>query len=169
MENLVAAVLIAALGYGGGLEAQEVAFTNLPPVCAAAYNEDLRELRGGIVRTEVVRLDMDHDGSDELLVWDGNAGSGGQGWYVFTKTGAAWRKAGEVFGDPIKVARSNGDGLLVSSPCGWSLCNFDYYELEKGTLAKKLAFEVSYAKPDPQTSVLRDRPTNIKITHPTDR
>ncbi len=44
MENLVAAVFSAALGCGGGLEAQEVAFTNLPPVCAAAYDEELREL-----------------------------------------------------------------------------------------------------------------------------
>ncbi len=159
MESLLVAVLSAALGCSSGLESNNMDFTELPKVCAAVYDEDLRKLRGGISQTKVIRLDMDRDGSDELLVWDGNAGTGGQGWHVFTKTGNEWRKVGEVFGDPVRVVRPNGNGLLISSPCGWELCNFDYYELEKGMLAKKLSVDVTYAKP------VRTKPVDVKIRY----
>ncbi len=163
METLLMAVLSATLSGVRGLKAHEVAFTNLPPLCAAAYSEDLRKLRGGVTVTEVIRWDINRDGSDELFVWDGHSGSGGEGWHIFTKETSEWKKSGEIFGSPMKVERDNIQGLLVSSPCGWSQCDFDYYELKNGVLHKILTLEITYARPDPQTSVLREKPLTIKF------
>ena len=133
------------------LEEKVVPFDKLPAECAAVYDTDIRRFRQATT-TEVIAIDLDGDEVDELLIFNGQSGSGGEGWAVMQKINGKYRKTGEVFG----LLYKSGNGLIVESPCGWENAQWNYYELVSGKLVCKLEMKVKYSKP------IRKNP--IKIT-----
>ena len=154
MNGILILVLSVALGQfpDSALHEREAAFAELAPECAAEYDRELREFRKTSATT-VCRCDLDGDGTEELLVWTGESGSGGEGWIVMRKEKGTYRKAGEVFG----ILHKSGRGLIVESPCGWSYADWSYYELIGGALVRKLDVEVEYGNP------IRREPVRIKV------
>ncbi len=134
------------------LEERSVPFSQLPAECAAVYDAELRQFRQAAA-TEVISIDLDGDKIDELLIFNGNCGSGGEEWVIMQKHHGQYRKAGVVFGTLYR----SGNGLLVESPCGWSYADWNYYELVNGELTLKLDIDVEYSAP------VRKNPVNVNI------
>ena len=134
------------------LEEKVVPFEKLPAECAAVYDADIRKLRQA-TSTEVISVDLDGDKVNELLIFNGESGSGGEGWTVLQKHNGKYRKTGEVFG----ILYKSGNGLIVESPCGWSYADWNYYVLVDDKLILKLDVDVEYRKP------VRQEVASIKI------
>ena len=134
------------------LEEKVVPFEKLPAECAAVYDANIRQFRQA-TSTEVISIDLDGDKVNELLIFNGENGSGGEGWTVMQKIAGKYRKAGEVFG----LLYKSGNGLILKSPCGWSYADWNYYELVDGKLVLKLDVDVEYRKP------VRQEVASIKI------
>lgn len=134
------------------LEEKVVPFEKLPAECAAVYDADIRKFRQA-TSTEVILVDLDGDKVHELLIFNGENGSGGEGWTVMQKHNGKYRKTGEVFG----ILYKSGKGLIVESPCGWDEAQWNYYKLVNGKLILKLDIDVKYRKP------VRQEVASIKI------
>ena len=134
------------------LEEKVVPFDKLPAECAAVYDMDIRRFRQATT-TEVIAIDLDGDEVDELLIFNGQSGSGGEGWAVMQKINGKYRKTGEVFG----LLYKSGNDLIVESPCGWENAQWNYYELVSGKLVCKLEMKVKYSKP------IRKNPVKITV------
>ena len=134
------------------LEENVVPFDKLPAECAAVYDADIRQFRQA-TSTEVISVDLDGDKVNELLIFNGENGSGGVGWTVMQKIAGKYRKTGEVFG----LLYKSGNGLIVKSPCGWDNADWDYYELVNGKLVLKFNIDIKYRKP------VRQEVASIKI------
>lgn len=124
------------------LEEKVVPFEKLPAECAAVYDADIRQFRQA-TSTEVISVDLNDDKVNELLIFNGENGSGGKGWAVMQKHNGKYRKIGEVFG----LLYKSGIGLIVESPCGWDNAEWSYYELVNGKLVLKFNIDVKYRKP----------------------
>ena len=134
------------------LEEKVVPFEKLPAECAAVYDADIRKLRQA-TSTEVISIDLNDDKVNELLIFNGENGSGGEGWAVMQKINGKYRKTSAVFG----LLYKSGKGLIVESPCGWDNSEWNYYELVKGKLVLKFNIDVKYRKP------VRQEPCRINI------
>ena len=134
------------------LEEKVVPFDKMPAECAAVYDADIRKLRQ-TTETEVISVDLDGDNIPELLIFNGESGSGGEGWAVMQKANGKYRKVGDVFG----ILYKSGNGLIVESPCGWTEATWSYYTIEHGKLVCKFEITVKYSKP------VRQEPLSIKI------
>ena len=134
------------------LEEKVVPFDKLPAECAAVYDADIRQFRQA-TSTEVISTDLDGDKVNELLIFNGENGSGCEGWAVMQKHNGKYRRVGEVFG----ILYKSGKGLIVESPCGWSYADWNYYVLVDGKLVLKLDVDVKYRKP------VRQEVASIKI------
>ena len=134
------------------LDEKVVPFDKMPAECAAVYDADIRQFRQATA-TEVITSDLDGDKIPELLIFNGENGSGGEGWAVMQKANGKYRKVGDVFG----ILYKSGNGLLVESPCGWSYADWNYYELVNGELTLKLDIDVEYSAP------VRKNPVNVNI------
>ena len=134
------------------LTEKNVPFDKLPAECAAVYDSEIRQFRQTTV-TDVISADLDGDKVNELLIFNGENGSGGKVYAVMQKTNGKYRKAGEVFG----LLYKSGKGLIVESPRGWDNANWNYYELVSGKLVCKLEMEVKYSKP------IRKNPVKITV------
>ena len=134
------------------LEERVVPFEKLPAECVAVYDADIRMFRQA-TSTEVISVDLNGDKVDELLIFNGQSGSGGEGWTVMQKIAGKYRRVGEVFG----ILYKSGKGLIVESPCGWSYADWNHYELVDGKLVLKLDIDVEYRKP------VRQEVVSIKI------
>ena len=134
------------------LDEKVVPFDKMPAECAAVYDADIRQFRQATA-TEVITSDLDGDKIPELLIFNGENGSGGEGWAVMQKANGKYRKVGDVFG----ILYKSGNGLIVESPCGWDNAEWDYYELVNGKLVLKFNIDVKYRKP------VRQEITSIKI------
>ena len=134
------------------LEEKTVAFEKMPAECVAVYDGDIRQFRQATA-TEVVSVDLDGDKINELLIFNGESGSGGEGWAVMQKIAGKYRKAGEVFG----LLYKSENGLIVESPCGWDEAQWNYYELVNSKLIVKFNIDVKYRKH------VRQEVTSIKI------
>ena len=135
------------------LEEKTVPFNAMPAECAAVYDADLRQLRQATA-TEVITADLDGDKTPELLIFNGNRGSGGESWAVMQKHNGKYRKVGEVFGFLCK----SGNGLITEYRCGWDGATWSYYELANGKLICKFEITVKYSKPvrqDPQVIIVK--------------
>ena len=154
MNNILLRVLAVVLSGVSPepLEEKVVPFEKLPAECAAVYDANIRQFRQA-TSTEVISVDLDGDKVNELLIFNGENGSGGEGWAVMQKINGKYRKAGEVFGLLYKA----GTGLIVESPCGWDNAEWDYYELVNGKLIVKFNIDVKYRKP------VRQKVVSIKI------
>ena len=124
------------------LEEKVVPFNAMPVECAAVYDADIRQFRQA-TETEVITSDLDGDKVPELLIFNGENGSGGEGWAVMQKDNGKYRKAGDVFG----ILYKSGNGLIVESPCGWAEATWSYYTIEHGKLVCKFTIKVKYSKP----------------------
>ena len=124
------------------LEEKVVPFEKLPAECATVYDADIRQFRQA-TSTEVISVDLDGDKVNEFLIFNGENGSGGEGWAVMQKTNGKYRKTGEVFG----ILYKSGNGLIVESPCGWENAQWNYYELGNSKLIMKFNIDVKYRKP----------------------
>ena len=134
------------------LEEKVVPFNEMPMECAAVYDADIRQFRQA-TETEVISADLDGDKDPELLIFNGENGSGGEGWAVMQKANGKYRKVGDVFG----ILYKSGNGLIVESPCTWAEATWSYYTLEHGKLVCKFEITVKYSKP------VRQEPLSIKI------
>ena len=134
------------------LEEKVVPFNKLPAECAAVYDADIRKFRQA-TSTEVISVDLNDDKVNELLIFNGESGSGGEGWTVMQKHNGKYRRVGEVFG----ILYKSGKGLIVESPCGWENAQWNYYELVNGKLVLKFNIDVKYRKP------VRQKPCRINI------
>ena len=134
------------------LEEKTVPFNAMPAECAAVYDADIRQFRQATA-TEVITADLDGDKTPELLIFNGNRGSGGESWAVMQKHNGKYRKVGEVFGFLCK----SGNGLITEFRCGWDGATWSYYTLEHGKLVCKFTIKVKYSKP------VRQEPLSIKI------
>ncbi len=134
------------------LEEKVVPFEKLPAECAAVYDADIRKLRQA-TSTEVISIDLNDDKVNELLIFNGENGSGGEGWAVMQKINGKYRKTSAVFG----LLYKSGKGLIVESPCGWENTQWNYYELVNSKLIVKFNIDVKYRKP------VRQEITSIKI------
>ena len=124
------------------LDEKVVPFDKMPAECAAVYDADIRQFRQATA-TEVITSDLDGDKIPELLIFNGENGSGGEGWTVMQKNNGKYRKAGDVFG----ILYKSGNGLIVESPCGWAEATWSYYSIEHGKLVCKFTIKVKYSKP----------------------
>ena len=140
----------------------DAAFDALPPECAAEYDPFLRQERNAS-GTRICRCDLDGDGEQEMLVWTGDGGTGGEDWSVMTRRGGRFRRAGQVLGILHFIDRPPHRGLLVESPCGWEHDTWEFWELKNGRLVCRLTLNVRYATPEGNT--LRTRPVEIKIRY----
>ena len=120
---------------------KNVPFDKLPAECAAVYDSDIRQFRQATV-TDVISADLDGDNVNEILIFNGENGSGGKVYAVMQKHNGKYRRVGEVFG----LLYKSGKGLIVDSPCGWDNAQWNYYELVSGKLVCKLKMEVRYSK-----------------------
>ena len=134
------------------LEEKVVPFDKMPAECAAVYDADIRQFRQA-TSTEVISIDLNDDKVNELLIFNGENGSGGEGWTIMQKINDKYRKTGEVFG----ILYKSGNGLIVESPCGWENAQWNYYELVNGKLVLKFNIDVKYRKP------VRQEPCRIDI------
>ena len=134
------------------LPEQTITFERMPAACVSIYDVDIRNFRQAI-STEVISVDLDGDEVDELLIFNEQNGSGGEGWAVMQKINGKYRKTGEVFG----LLYKSGKGLIVESPCGWDNAEWNYYELINGKLVLKFNIDVKYRKP------VRQKPCRINI------
>ena len=134
------------------LRGNVVPFEKLPAECVAVYDADIRQFRQATA-TEVITSDLDGDKIPELLIFNGENGSGGEGWAVVQKINGKYRKTGEVFG----LLYKSGKGLIVESPCGWDNSEWNYYELVNSKLIMKFNIDVKYRKP------VRQEVVSIKI------
>ena len=134
------------------LEEKVVPFEKLPAECAAVYDADIRKLRQA-TSTEVISVDLDGNKINELLIFNGENGSGGEGWTVMQKYNGKYRRVGEVFG----LLYKSGKGLIAEFPCGWDNSEWNYYELVNGKLVLKFNIDVKYRKP------VRQEPCRINI------
>ena len=134
------------------LEEKVVPFNEMPMECAAVYDADIRQFRQA-TETEVISADLDGDKDPELLIFNGENGSGGEGWAVMQKANGKYRKVGDVFG----ILYNSGNGLIVESPSGWAEATWSYYTIEHGKLVCKFEITVKYSKP------VRQEPLSIKI------
>ena len=156
MNNILLRVLAVVLSGVSPepLEENVVPFEKLPAECAAVYDADIRQFRQATA-TEVISADLDGDKIKELLIFNGENGSGGEGWAVMQKNNGKYRKTGEVFG----ILYKSGKGLIVESPCGWDNAEWNYYELVNGKLIVKFNIDVKYRKPVRQEALS----INIKV------
>ena len=138
------------------MKPEKILFSRLPLECAAEYDPFLRKERKA-VSTDVIRLDLDGDGSSEMLVWTGNGGSAGEEWSIMWKDSRGWHRLGKVFGILYRVDIKPYRGLLVCNPCGWDQATWTFYQLRHGKLENMIEFEIHYRKP------IREGPTAIKI------
>ena len=154
MNNILLRVLAVVLSGVSPepLEEKVVPFEKLPAECAAVYDMDIRRFRQAMT-TEVIAIDLDGDEVDELLIFNGQSGSGGEGWAVMQKINGKYRKTSEVFG----LLYKSGNDLIVESPCGWENAQWNYYELVSGKLVCKLEMKVKYSKP------IRKNPVKITV------
>lgn len=134
------------------LEEKAVPFEKLPAECVAVYDADIRQFRKA-TSTGVISIDLDGDKVNELLIFNGQNGSGGEGWTVMQKHNGKYRRVGEVFG----LLYKSGKGLIVESPCGWENAQWNYYELVNSNLIMKFNIDVKYRKP------VRQKVVSIKI------
>ena len=134
------------------LPEQTITFERMPAACVSIYDVDIRNFRQAI-STEVISVDLDGDEVDELLIFNEQNGSGGEGWAVMQKHNGKYRRVGEVFG----ILYKSGKGLIVESPCGWDNAEWNYYELINGKLVLKFNIDVKYRKP------VRQKPCRINI------
>ena len=144
MNNILLSVLAVVLSGVSPepLEEKFVPFEKMTSECAAVYDAGIRNLRQA-KGTEVITADLDGDKTSELLIFNGENGSGGVGWAVMHKANGKYRKVGDVFG----ILYKSGNVLIVESPCGWDEATWSYYELSNGKLALKLVVDVKYSKP----------------------
>ena len=154
MNNILLRVLAVVLSGVSPepLEEKIVPFEKLPAECAAVYDAEIRQFRQA-TSTEVISVDLNDDKVNELLIFNGENGSGGEGWTVMQKHNGKYRRVGEVFG----ILYNSGKGLIVESPCGWENAQWNYYELVNGKLVLKFNIDVKYRKP------VRQEVTSIKI------
>ena len=124
------------------LEEKVVPFEKLPAECVAVYDAEIRQFRQA-TSTEVISVDLNDDKVNEFLIFNGENGSGGEGWTVMQKHNGKYRKTGDVFG----LLYKSGKGLIVKSPCGWDNADWDYYELVNGKLVLKFNIDIKYRKP----------------------
>ena len=124
------------------LEEKVVPFNAMPAECAAVYDAELKRFRQA-TETEVITSDLDGDKVPELLIFNGENGSGGEGWVVMRKDNGKYRKAGDVFG----ILYKSGNDLIVESPCGWAEATWSYYTIEHGKSVCKFEITVKYSKP----------------------
>ena len=143
MNNILLRVLAVVLSgiSPEPLEEKVVPFEKLPAECAAVYDADIRKFRQAI-STEVISVDLNGDKINELLIFNGENGSGGEGWAVLQKANGKYRKVGDVFG----ILYKSGNGLIVESPCGWADATWSYYTIEHGKLVCKFSIKVKYSK-----------------------
>ena len=134
--------IILNLSSGREFESKKVPFEKLPIECVEVYDKNIREWRNED-STEVIEIDLDDDQIAELLIFNGQNGSGGEGYAVMQKHNKKYQKAGEVFGILYKLE----SGLLVEKPCGWNYADWTYYELIDGILIEKIDINVEYQKP----------------------
>ena len=144
MNNVLLRVLAVVLSGVSPepLEEKVVPFNAMSTECAAVYDADIRQFRQATA-TEVITNDLNGDKIPELLIFNGNNGSGGEGWAVMQKNNGKYRKAGDVFG----ILYKSGNGLIVESPCGWAEATWSYYSIEHGKLVCKFTIKVKYSKP----------------------
>ncbi len=154
MNNILLRVLAVVLSGVSpeSLEEKIVPFEKLPAECAAVYDTDIRKFRQ-VTSTEVISVDLNDDKVNELLIFNGENGSGGEGWTVMQKHNGKYRRVGEVFG----ILYKSGKGLIVESPCGWENAQWNYYELVNSKLIMKFNIDVKYRKH------VRQEVTSIKI------
>ena len=162
MNTLLLLVLAVALGQVPGTELREyaTAFAELPAECAAEYDPELRRWRQ-VDGTLVRRCDLDGDGTEELLVWTGESGSGGETWSVMTRRGGGWRRAGWIFGTAHFIDQPPHRGLVVETPCGWDEATWEFWSLENGVLKSRVKVEIRYLPSE--GNILRTRPAEIRI------
>ena len=154
MNNILLRVLAVVLSGVSPepLEEKIVPFEKLPAECAAVYDTEIRQFRQA-TSTEVISVDLNDDKVNELLIFNGENGSGGEGWTVMQKRNGKYRRVGEVFG----ILYKSGKGLIVESPCGWENAQWNYYELVNSKLIMKFNIDVKYRKH------VRQEVTSIKI------
>ena len=154
MNNILLRVLAVVLSGVSPepLEEKIVPFEKLPAECAAVYDAEIRQFRQA-TSTEVISVDLNDDKVNELLIFNGENGSGGEGWTVMQKHNGKYRRVGEVFG----ILYKSGKGLIVESPCGWENAQWNYYDLVSGKLVCKLEMKVKYSKP------IRKNPVKITV------
>ena len=140
------------------MKPEKIPFSRLPTECATEYDPFLRKERKA-VSTDVIRVDLDGDGKNEMLVWTGDVGSGGEEWSVMRHNGTKYTRIGRVFGRLFSLPSSQFRGLLVCNPCGWDQASWSFYQLRKEKLERVIEFEVRYSKP------IRQKPSEIKIIY----
>ena len=140
------------------MKSEKILFSRLPTECAAEYDPFLRKERKA-VSTDVIRVDQDGDGKNEMLVWTGDGGSAGEEWSVMQHDGTKYIRIGRVFGRLFALPSSPFRGLLVCHPCGWDQATWSFYQLQAGKLKQIIEFEIHYSKP------VRQKPSEIKIIY----
>ena len=134
------------------MEKKIIPLEKLSAVCPAVFDAGILQLKQ-VTTTTVLSTDLDGDHEPELLIFNGDSGSGGEGWTIMQKHNGQYLKTGAVFG----ILYKSGNGLIVESPCGWEQATWRYYELVNRKLELRFKIDVKYSLP------VRKKPVNINI------
>lgn len=107
------------------LETYEESFENLPAICKKGYDSNLQEERKAKT-TQVAYIDLNGDNINEIISWDGTAGSGGLGWNIISNN----QIIDNVFGSIILLKNQKQTGLLIHWAMGINDGTWDYWQLK---------------------------------------
>ena len=99
-------------------------------------------------------VDIDGDGTREMLALEMHSGANGATYYcVLTKINGKWVEAGNLFAVFVSLMEFNGRrGLLEDSKCGGFSRTYTFYELKNGRLVPSviIKFDRFFEKDDCQ-------------------
>ena len=123
---------------------KSVPFEKLPAVCKEDCDSE-KELYGNDAKhASVGYVDLDNDGSDEMIVsFRSYTGNGGTAYDILTKRNGMWIKSDEFFGVFWHVGKINGRiGLFLDSKCGGTERNYSFNEFKNGKLVPTVSINV---------------------------
>ena len=122
---------------------QKVPLEKMPEVCREDCISE-KELYGADSKASTTSIDLDSDGSAEMIVtYRSYWGNGGTRYDILTKRNGKWIKGdgfGAMFWQPLKI---NGRfGLLLDNKCGWSQRNYSFCEFKNGELVPAVSIDL---------------------------
>ena len=122
---------------------QKVPLEKMPEVCREDCISE-KELYGADSKASTTSIDLDSDGSAEMIVtYRSYWGNGGTRYDILTKRDGKWIKSDEfyaVFWQPLKI---NGRiGLFLDNKCGWKQRTYSFCEFKNGKLVPVVTIEL---------------------------
>ena len=122
---------------------QKVPLEKMPEACREDCISE-KELYGADSQASTTSIDLDSDGSAEMIVtYRSYWGNGGTRYDILTKRDGKWIKSDKfyaVFWQPLKI---NGRiGLFLDNKCGWAQRDYSFVEFKNGKLTPAVVIDL---------------------------